>query len=504
MGSFGTYTGTMRISEENKEEFTRNILKILNYGGMMRFDKVSIYGHDIILLKPVELNQDGKACFHFNYFEDDAWESACYNANTGAFFCGKIGGREFCDVVTAVHFLYELYDKGVGFPLVNGEIMGTDIYIGWINHVLGKDFSMKKRFRLWDYFEHYCLKKLKTGDGIVESYYVMDTVPDDLYFAIGGTEFSDICYVMEGTDSLREEDIVPGSYPEIIYHCKKLLQQYFHKPKDDENGQVEKIWELVKMNRQERKKIKGKDIYDIAQMSLELPARVLVYLSAEIRGCDFWSVWKELYKAVYKDEVMRQYAPDELVHKRKRAIEKPVKPLTTAEFLYNDDMCLFWNTPKELKGMPDYHISDDDRAFWWDESEEVVLSEKMDAWLLDLAKQHRQLAGMITGDGNPEKFLEELISTLAEIEAYYKRVFAFQNMFYEFLQHNTDIRYIAAVRLLQKLAAENKEAGKIIKKMKNWWDTTSRNVTHNAGRIAMKRYLSVMANKKLREKYFGF
>ena len=45
---------------------------------------------------------------------------------------------------------------------------------------------------------------------------------------------------------------------------------------------------------------------------------------------------------------------------------------------------------------------------------------------------------------------------------------------------------------------------KIIEKAKYSWDLTSRNVTHNAGRLRLKRYLAVMANKKLREKYFGF
>ena len=46
--------------------------------------------------------------------------------------------------------------------------------------------------------------------------------------------------------------------------------------------------------------------------------------------------------------------------------------------------------------------------------------------------------------------------------------------------------------LLEKLAEENKAAGKIIEKARSW-NLTSKNVTHNAGRMEMKRYLSVMA-----------
>ena len=37
MGTFGGYTGQMRIKEEQKELFAKQIMKILNYGGMMSF-----------------------------------------------------------------------------------------------------------------------------------------------------------------------------------------------------------------------------------------------------------------------------------------------------------------------------------------------------------------------------------------------------------------------------------------------------------------------------------
>ncbi len=84
------------------------------------------------------------------------------------------------------------------------------------------------------------------------------------------------------------------------------------------------------------------------------------------------------------------------------------------------------------------------------------------------------------------------------------RIYPFQNMFYEFVHHGNKMEYRAAVKLLKEIADENREEGKIIEKAKYAWDITSRNVTHNAGRLKLKRYLSVMANRKLREKYFYF
>ena len=43
MGTFGSYTGSMKISEEKKETFVRQVEKILNYGGMMQFEQISMY-----------------------------------------------------------------------------------------------------------------------------------------------------------------------------------------------------------------------------------------------------------------------------------------------------------------------------------------------------------------------------------------------------------------------------------------------------------------------------
>lgn len=77
-------------------------------------------------------------------------------------------------------------------------------------------------------------------------------------------------------------------------------------------------------------------------------------------------------------------------------------------------------------------------------------------------------------------------------------------MFYEFIDHSDRKEYRAAVELFRRLCERNKEKGRIIEKANADWSISSRNVTHNIARLQLKRYLSVMANVRLREKYFGF
>ena len=505
MGIYGRYTGTMDIREEEKQKFTENVLKLLNYGGMVQFDQVSMYGMEIALMKPLEVNQEGKACFHYNYFEEDAWEDAGYNAETGKFYSNKIGGDEFCDVITAIHVLYELYDNNVGFAEINGEVVDWSGYVGWINHVLGTKYSMKKRFNLWENFETYCLKRLEVGCGEVNRFCdVLNFVPCELQWAAGGTELTDICYLLEGTESLQKEDIVSGSYPEAVYECKQALLRYYEK--DDETyNSFGDICELIKLDRAKRENIQEERLKEIAKFSLKLPARVLLYLSVEILKKSFWEVWKELREEAYTDEQMHEYACDELQKLRRELIETPIPAMSTSEFLYNDGPFTFWDTPEELQGKPNYYITDDDRAFWWGGTKEVQLSESMEQWLEELAECHKQIMQEISDEPvDANAFLKLFIEILAEADSYYKRIFCFQNMFYEFLQSGWTKEYVAAIRLFQKLMEDNREDGKIIEKARNKWDMVSRNVTHNIGRLRLKRYLATMANVKLRKRYFGF
>ena len=50
MGTFGNYWGSCQIEKDKKAVFDEQITKVLNYGGMMSFDQVSMYGHKLGLL----------------------------------------------------------------------------------------------------------------------------------------------------------------------------------------------------------------------------------------------------------------------------------------------------------------------------------------------------------------------------------------------------------------------------------------------------------------------
>lgn len=502
MGVYGYYEGHVEIPEEKKGIFAKQVEKLLYYGGMMKIEEVSMYGQSVGLLSPLVIYPSGKVEFHFNYFEDDAWESAGFYADKSSFFSNKIGSAEFCDVITAIHFLYEMNDTNCGYVTVDGEIENYRGCVGWINHVLGTQYSMSNRFRLWEYAEYYAFNREQYSEPFNENI-LESIIPRGMIYEAAGIELTDLLYIINGTKTLDDnEKIAIDSYPMDILKCKVVLEKFFKK--DESEQAVENLVELLKMDRVYREKVQEEDLIHIVEMTLFLPARVFAYLVAEIKGIDFWEFWKEIHAEVYHDEVMKKYASDELIEKRLRERNKPIPPVSTSEYLRQDGFFTFYDTPKELKGKPNYYISDDDRMFWWDGTDEVKITDETQNWLVTLASQHKELMEKQEIKEKTEDFFNVFLSLLVEINRYYKRIYPFRDMFYEFIQNGEKIEYKAAVELLRKLSEENKDDGKVIEKVGYAWDLASKNVTHNIGRLRLKRYLSVMANKSLRKRVFGF
>ena len=64
---------------------------------------------------------------------------------------------------------------------------------------------------------------------------------------------------------------------------------------------------------------------------------------------------------------------------------------------------------------------------------------------------------------------------------------------------------VGMIKLIYQIAdaEENREIGKVIHKSR-FSDMKSKNATGNTGRIKIKRLYAVLANRQLRQKYFGF
>ena len=279
MGVFCDYLGDMNIPDELKDEFNKNMITLLQRGGMMQFEKVSLFGKELSLLKPLEEDEEEKIHFFYNYFEDDTWESAIYYPENQVLYTGKIGSDEFNRVICSAYMMYELYATDHGMVDLNGNIVDPVPYIAWINHVLHSEFNTRNRMDWWQCYEYYCFRQIEDDSYDKESCMniVLSSLPKDKVSIYGITprEYWDIYFSTMGTGVLKERKIEPGSYYEEILKTKQEMNRLFEG--GNPSGK-EKLYDLLKLPYEKRKAIEDESLESMAKISLRLPARVCVYL----------------------------------------------------------------------------------------------------------------------------------------------------------------------------------------------------------------------------------
>lgn len=497
MGSYAAYYDSYNIPEDKQAVFVKQMLRVLDLGGMMDTTEVKMFDQILTLLQPVGKIKEDKIYFHYNYFEDRGWETACFTPKETDLCSGKIGDAEFSDTITAAYMLYELYDPEYGLAIKDCDFVEASQTIGWLNNILGTRFSIGKRADLWACIEQDALSSSRYE---IRRNALEDLVPRAWRCAVGGIDLTDLLCIIHGTEKMMEGEPQSGSYASDILQCKQELFRFLGL-----NLNIEILWNLLRKSYKEREHEKAEELLPLAKLTLYMPARVFVYLTAEIREDNFWELWKNLYCKVYHDEKMKVYASAELIEWRRKKLQEPFAPIKTSDFLRQDGYFAFYDTPEELKGKPNYYLSDAERLYWWDGSDEVRITAETDAWLKELATRYKEIAENKESEENSISGLQSFMKMLTEINVYYWHIFPFESMFYDFVEHISQPEYIAGIELIHQVAdaKENREAGKI-SNYGGIGDTKSKNVTGNAGRIQIKRLYAVLANKPLRQKYFGF
>lgn len=107
-------------------------------------------------------------------------------------------------------------------------------------------------------------------------------------------------------------------------------------------------------------------------------------------------------------------------------------------------------------------------------------SDEMTAWLAGCRSELEALAQQETLLHGTEP-LRLLMETLYDIQEQHRYVFAFREMFYDFVAHSELPMVQAAIRYLRDLSEREPDSN-----------------------VNLRRYLAVLGNRPLREKVFGF
>lgn len=318
MGTFATlfHKAGAGIPNEKKEEFRDRIEKLFQMGGMMEMEQVQLCGKKAVTIKKASMHDYGMN-FYYNYFEDDCWENAGFSLKSGNVWSEKIGWREFHQVVVAAYVLECLYTDGPAVAMVNGDIVTSQAYIGWINYLFQTQYPQKNNdpWALFEALHDQMDMDLERVDwyGFVE----------DLYGFIG---YYEINAVLKGTEALEKEfDELTGhegedekngnlNFFDFAKRLKMAVNEF--RKANDQNG-VQQLSTIVEMLRSYyeqdgmlldiSKKYENKALEAICFFAAltDAPAYVFQVVS-EVYDIGFWELWERVKDVAKRKRIMYQ------------------------------------------------------------------------------------------------------------------------------------------------------------------------------------------------------
>ena len=448
MGIESQYLGEINIPEEHRAEYAQQALKLLRAGGMVTVESVQLY-----LLSPPELDEeDGKAVGHYNYLDENSGERWCLNAKDGWFGCGKIIGSCYYSTIAAVHILTTLWSASYAATLINGCLVREKTYIRWINYVLGTQFTNWRDTQMWKFYKllmeedrESLLRDNKNLTALIWDQGLEKNVDiNDLVFYGIVSSAPDMKERLKENEALardpetRRKILASGKHD--MQHC--LDHNYLYDALVDfraKGGTLKQAERYLLMPEEDLRAL-AKETGDELPLLFALPNRAYAAVFvAMVFDLEVFPYLDKLHDVLpLRDDTDRTPVPC-----------PPVPPISTQEWLKLDP---------------------DDMAYYWTPGGDVHFSDEMNAWMAGLALELDGIHVTLS----PQEFLKTLFQNIAGCD---KKSF-FREAFYDFIAHQTDPRFQAALVLLGRLVQREEQN--------------------------LRRYVAILGNPALRKKVFDF
>lgn len=499
MNTYAYYLGNMKIPQSKQQEFNERMLRILKQGGMMALEALNLYGYQLSLIRPPLPDREGRLYLNYSYFGDSYVENAVYDCGLSRLTTAQAGLYESNWVFCAAYLLYEFYTEDYGLAAADGEILDAACYIGWLNHLFSEKWTNARIADLWTLYEFLQLHQVSGAAGMIDRLVVQ---AQGVHFNVGSLyaflyvekDYQTFQRLLGGACSDRSSILHGiGRISEALTKIRKTSSR-------TDGGEIAHLLTLLSCSDPDEllhTLPAGSPYSEFLLYSAALPPQIAVKEIASVYKEDFWTLWKRVDKDVYRAFKRRS---------KERESEQclPIPPVDTASFLRVSDNELCFQLSGALGQIP--YTSDDDRAYYWknDASNDVHFSEDMKRWL---AAQKKRLDGIAANNQKrlaTADFLPYMLKLLDSANRIYQRIFAFADMLDDYAAHPEQPYYQASMLLLEQLIEENRTAGSVLDGSRLDWELTDRRLTFNQGRLAVKRYLAVLANRELRMEVFGF
>ncbi len=482
----GNFAGVMRygkISEDMKKKLKSRIKLLMREAGLMEMYTWSDYGLGIDTISLPRIS-DKTVDVCYSYFEDDIWENAGYSDELGGVYSGKIGGSYFAKALLAAYVLEGRYYPGFSMVIENdGHVLEKE-YMSWINYIFKEKFSIKldNPWTIYEYFHR--IGKLE------QEFY---KIPWKKYLdeAIGVWGYYGVYAVQKGT-SYIEHDYHDINIPQFFKMLKNHLLKYKRKSLRENEQQVSEIMQIVQNScenidsfacREEAELLVG---IEEGMKRLKHPV-IAVKLIAEIYEKDFWELWKSV------SEVAKNF-PNQIL-----PASHPIEPESTISF---------------------FRTSNDELLLLGLHAENTEFSEEMLKWMNGLKKRFDD---KMLEDYEMEEPLRWIWELLVFADTEYYRIYAFTHFLKETMKKLPDKKYIVLWKLFEEMLYSPEMLSKVDLIMTprgkpyRWnnfvyyekrrlpkCQCKQKEIRENEARAILRRYMALIANKKVRVKVFGF
>ena len=461
MGTFLDCVGKPHIPEYQQEEFQQRMLRLFREGGMMCGERVEMFGKKNSLLYFPEPDEDGFLRFCYNYYENDCWEDAVIH--DGSIFSNKVGWQHFCRVMAAAYVLEERSSDTPCFADLRDADIPHWFMLGWLKYLFGEELPLENP-SLWDTYVF--LKNAGRYDQYGDSW--DDILERNIRSIWDRMDMLAVKTVEHGTEEVlreleaeeaengserEEDDSLPLSvcYAGFLAYVKKVPEQLT----GTEDEQLQLIMKYLAEPDKDTLIARAQDehepesLRDLPLMEAYFPRQIVVKTLAEIYHRDFWELWEQAKEGW-------------ACHFYQRLVEgeqDPVQPIPTDVYLHlTPDKKLFCLLPEEMEN----------------------LSSETRAWLEELNIRFNEALHAPKPWSDGLSFQRSMVETLSAVRSRNARIWAFRDMFYEFLANWDQPAYQAMWKLFEEMAAKE--------------ETES---------SRLRQYLALLFNRPLREEVFG-
>ena len=461
MGTFLDCVGKPHIPEYQQEEFQQRMLRLFREGGMMCGERGEMFGKKNSLLYFPEPDEDGHLWFNYNYFEDDCWEDA--GMHDGSIFSNKVGWQHFCRVMSAAYVLEERSSDTPCFADLRDADIPHWFMLGWLKYLFGEELPLENP-SLWDTYVF--LKNAGRYDQYGDSW--DDILERNIRSIWDRMDMLAVKTVEHGTEEVlreleaaeadngseREED---GSLPLGV--CYAGFLAYVKKVPEQLTGTEDEQLQLIMKYLAEPDKDtliaraedehEPENLRDLPLMQAYFPRQIVVKTLAEIYHRDFWDLWEQA-KEGYACHFYQKLVEGE---------QEPIQPIPTDVYL---------------------HLTPDKKLFCLPSEKMDTLSPETRAWLEELKTRFDESLHGPKPWPDGLSFQRSMMETLFAVRARNARIWAFRDMFYEFLTNWEQPAYQAMWKLFEEMAAKE--------------ETES---------SRLRQYLALLFNLPLRKAVFG-